>query len=192
MLLNCGVGEDSRVPWTPRRSNHWVLKEINPEYSLEGLMLKLKFQYFGHLIPRTNSFERPWCWERLKAGGEGDNRGWDGWMASLTQWTWVWASSGWWWWTGKPGVLQSMRSQRPRHDWATELKMPWRQRRKKEGTYQSRKLLAHGKFFHRIFLTYKIVCQIFAIYHTKLLDFSKLEKPKNVTCHWLPWPGALV
>ena len=67
---------------------------------------------------------RPWCWERLKAGGEGDDRGWDGWMASLTQWTWVWASSGRWWRTGKPGVLQPMGSQRVRHDWATEQKQP--------------------------------------------------------------------
>ena len=63
----------------------------------------------------------PWCWERLKVGREGDARGWDGWMASLTQWTWVWASSGNWWWTGRPGMLQSMGSQRVRHDWATEL-----------------------------------------------------------------------
>ena len=61
------------------------------------------------------------CWERLMAGGEGDDRGWDGWMASPTWWTWVWASSGSWWWTGKPGVLQSMESQRVRHDWATDL-----------------------------------------------------------------------
>ena len=63
----------------------------------------------------------PWCWERLKAGEEGDDRGWDGWMASPTQWTWVWVSSGSWWWTGRPGVLQSMGSQRVRHDWAIEL-----------------------------------------------------------------------
>ena len=65
--------------------------------------------------------ERPWCWERLKVGGEGDDRGWDGLMASLTQWTWVWVDSGSWWWTGRPGVLQSMGSQRDGHDWATEL-----------------------------------------------------------------------
>ena len=65
--------------------------------------------------------KRPWCWERWKAGGEGDDRGWDGWMASPTQWTWVWVNSGSWRWTGKPGVLQSMGSQRVRHDWATEL-----------------------------------------------------------------------
>ena len=100
-----------RVPWTARRSNQSILKEINPEYSLEGLMLKLKLQYFGHLMGRADSLKRPWCWERLKAGGEGDSRGWDGWTASPIQWTWVWASSGRWR-TGKPGVLQSMRSQR--------------------------------------------------------------------------------
>ena len=66
-------------------------------------------------------WKRSWCWERLKAGGEGDDRGWDGWMASPSRWTWVWASSGSWWWTGKPGMLQSLWSQRVRHDWATEL-----------------------------------------------------------------------
>ena len=66
-------------------------------------------------------WNRPWCRERLRAGAEGDDRGWDGWMASPTKWTWVWASSGSWWWTGKPGVLQSMGSQRVRYDWATEL-----------------------------------------------------------------------
>ena len=69
----------------------------------------------------TSHWKRPCCWERLKAGREGDDRGWDGWMASPTQWTWVWASSGSWWWTRKPGLLQSMVSQRVRHDWATEL-----------------------------------------------------------------------
>ena len=65
--------------------------------------------------------KRPWCWETLKTGGERDDRGWDGWMASLTQWTWVWVNSGSWWWTGRPGVLQSRGSQRVRQDWATEL-----------------------------------------------------------------------
>ena len=65
--------------------------------------------------------KRPWCWERLRAGGEGDNRGWDGWMASPTQWTWVWVGSRSWCWTGRPVVLQLMGSQRIRHDWVTEL-----------------------------------------------------------------------
>ena len=102
-----------RVPWTARRSNQSILKEINPEYTLAGLMLKL--QYFGHLMWRAD-LKRPWCWERLKAGGEGDDRGWDGWMASLTQWTLVWVNSRSWWWTGRPGVLQSMGSQRVRQE----------------------------------------------------------------------------
>ena len=110
-----------RVPWTARRSNQSILKEISPEYSLERLMLKLKLQYFGHLMRRTDSLEKTWSWERLKAGEERDDRGWDGWMASLTRWTWIWVSSGSWWRTEKPGVLQSMGSQRVRHDWGTEL-----------------------------------------------------------------------
>ena len=110
-----------RVPWTTRRSNQSILKEISPEYSLEGLMLKLKLQSFATWWEGLTRWKRPWCWKRLKVGGEGDDRGWDGWMASPTQWTWVWASSRSWWWTGKPGLLQSMGSQRVRHDWATEL-----------------------------------------------------------------------
>ena len=85
-----------RVPWTARRSNQSILKEISPGCSLEGLMLKLKLQYFGHLMQRTDSFERPWCWKRLRAGGEGDDRGWDGWMASPTRCIWVWMNSGSW------------------------------------------------------------------------------------------------
>ena len=83
-----------RVPWTVRRSNQSILKEISPEYSLKGLMLKLKLQYFGHLIGEPTHCKRHWCWERLKAGREQGNRGWDGWMASLTWWTWVWGSLG--------------------------------------------------------------------------------------------------
>ena len=110
-----------RVLWTERRSNQSILKEIIPEYSLEGLMLKLKLQYFGHLSKELTEWKRPWCWERLKAGGEEEDRWWDGWMASLTWWTWVWASSRSWWKTGKPGVLQSMGSQRVRHERVTEL-----------------------------------------------------------------------
>ena len=110
-----------RVPWTAKRSNSSILKEISPEYSLEGLILKLKFQYFGHLMWSLTHWERPWCWKRYKAEEEGDDRGWDGWMASPTRWIWIWVSSRSWWWTGKPGVLQSMGSQRVRHDWVTDI-----------------------------------------------------------------------
>ena len=110
-----------KVPWTGRRSNHSILKEINPEYSLGGLILKLKLQYFGHLMQRAYSFEKTLgCWEKLKAGGKGEDRRRDGWMASPTYWTWLWASSRRWWRTGKSGVLQSMGSQRVGHDWGTE------------------------------------------------------------------------
>ena len=99
--------------------NQSVLKEIRPEYSLEGLNLKLKFQYFGQQMRITDSLEKTLILGKIERG-KGEDRGWDGWMASLTQWTRVWASSRRWWRTGKPGVLQSMGLQRIVRDWATE------------------------------------------------------------------------
>ena len=102
-----------RVPWTARRSNQSILKETSPGCSLEGLMLKLKLQHFGHLMRRVDSLERLWCFsvgEGLGAGGEGDNREGNGCMASRTQCTWVWVNSGSWWWTGRPGLLRFMGS----------------------------------------------------------------------------------
>ena len=110
-----------RVPWTARRSNQSVLKEISPGISLEGMMLKLKLQYIATSCEELTHWKRLWCWEGLGAGGQGDDRGWDGWMASLTRWTWVWVNSGSWWWTGRPVVLRFMGSQRDGHDWATDL-----------------------------------------------------------------------
>ena len=122
MLLNCGVGEDSLKffglqgdPTSPsyRRSVlgvHWK----DWWWSWNSSTLATWCKEMTHL-------KRPWGWERLRARGEGDDRGWDGWMASLTQWTWVWVNSGSWWWTGKPGVLRFMGLQRVRHNWATEL-----------------------------------------------------------------------
>ena len=104
-----------RVTWIARRSNRSILKEFSPEYSLKGLMLKL--QYLATWSEELTPLKRPWCWERLKARVEGDDRRRDGWMASLTRWTWVWVSSGSWWWTGKPGVLQSMGLWRIKHVW---------------------------------------------------------------------------
>ena len=109
-----------RVPWTAGRSNQSILK-ISPRCSLEGLMLKLKLQYLATSCEELTHWNRPWCWEGLGAGGEGDNRGWDGWMASPTQWGWVWVNSRSLWWTGRPGMLRFMGFQRVRHDWATEL-----------------------------------------------------------------------
>ena len=109
-----------RVPWTARRSNQSILKEISPGCSLERLMLKLKLQSFGHLMQRTDSLEKTLMLGKIEGKWRRDDRGWDGWMASLTRWTWVWISSGSWWWTGKPGVRQSMGSQRVGHNWATK------------------------------------------------------------------------
>ena len=110
-----------RVPWTARRSNQSILKEVNLEYSLEGLMLRLKLQYFGHLMRRIDSLEKT-----LMLGGIGGRRRRGRqrmrcWMASPTRWTWVWVNSGSWWWTGRPGVLRFMGSQRVGHDWAIEM-----------------------------------------------------------------------
>ena len=121
MLLNCGVGGDSWEslglqgdPTSPshRRSVlniHW--KDWYWSWNSNTLATWCKL---------PTHWKRPWCWERLKAGGKGDDRGWDGWMASLTQWTWVWVNSESWWWTGRPGVLQPMGSQ-SRTCWATAL-----------------------------------------------------------------------
>ena len=124
MLLNCGVGKD---PWeslglqgrqtspSQRKSVlniHW--KDWGWSWSSSTLATWYK---------ELTHWKRPWCWEKLRAGGEGDDRGWGGWMASLTRWTWVWASSGRWWWMGRPRVLQSIGSQRVRHDSATELNL---------------------------------------------------------------------
>ena len=110
-----------RVSWTAQIFNQSILKQISPGCSLEGMMLKLKLQYFGHLMRRVDSLEKTLMLGGIGGRGEGDDRGWDGWMASPTQWTWVWVNSGSGWWTGRPGVLQSMGSKRVRHDWATDL-----------------------------------------------------------------------
>jgi len=108
-----------RVPWTARRSNQSILKEISPEYSLEGLMSKLKLHILATWCKELTHWKRPWCWERLRAE-EGDNRGCDGWMASLTQWPWVWTNSRRQWRPRKPGMLQSMGWQsQTTTDWTT-------------------------------------------------------------------------
>ena len=120
MLLNCGVG-DLRIPWTAKRSNQSILKEINLNIHWKDWYWSWYSNALAFWCEELTYWKRPWCWKRLKAGGEGDDRGWDDWMASLTQWTWVWVDSWSWWWTGRPGILWFMGSQRVRHDWATEL-----------------------------------------------------------------------
>ena len=109
-----------RVPWTARRYNQSILKEISPEYSLEGLMLKLKLQYFGHMMRRTDSLEKTLMLGKI----EGRRRGWQRmrWLDGIINlMDWVWVNSGSWWRTGKPGLLQSMGSQRVGHNWVAEL-----------------------------------------------------------------------
>ena len=106
-----------RVPWTARRSNQSIVKEISPGCSSEGLMLKLKLHYFDHLMQRADSLEKPLMLGKIE-GRRRRGRGWDGWMA---WWTWVWVDSGSWWWTGRPGVMRFMGSQRVGHDWVTEM-----------------------------------------------------------------------
>ena len=110
-----------RVPWTARRSSQSILREISPGCSLEGLMLKLKLQYFGHLMWRVVSLEKTDAgrdWGQEEKGMTEDEMAW---MASPTQRTWVWVNSRGWWWTWRPGVLQFMGLQRVRHDWVTKL-----------------------------------------------------------------------
>ena len=97
------------------------LKEITPEYSLEDWCWIWNSNPLATWCEELTHLQRPLCWEKLKARIEGGNRRWDGWMASLTQWTWVWVKSRSWWWTGKPSMLPSMGSQWVGHDWATEL-----------------------------------------------------------------------
>ena len=111
-----------RIPWTARRSNQSILKEISPGCSLEDWCWSWNSSTLATSCEELTHWKRPWCWERLGAGGEGDDRGWDGWMASPTWWAWIWVNSGSLWWTGRPGVLWFMGSQRAGHDWATELK----------------------------------------------------------------------
>ena len=118
MLLSCGVGEDSWESFGQQGD------QTSPFYRNYALNIHWKdwcWSWSSNTLAtwckELTHWKRPWCWERLKAAGEGDNRGRDGCMTSPTQWTWVWASSGSWWWTGKPGVLQSMGSQRVGHDW---------------------------------------------------------------------------
>ena len=122
MLLNYGVGEDS---WESLgQQGH----PTSPSQRKSDLNIHWK-DWCWSWISNTSAtwceelthWKRPWCWERLKVGGEGDNRRWGGWTASPTRWTWVWVGSGSWWWTGRPVELQSIRLQRVRHDWATEL-----------------------------------------------------------------------
>ena len=109
-----------RIPWTARRSSQSILISVMGVHWKDWCW-SWNSNTLATWCEELTHWKRPWCWEKLKAGGEGDDRGWDGWMASLTRWTWVWVSSRSWWWTGKPGKPQSMGSQTVGQGWATEL-----------------------------------------------------------------------
>ena len=111
-----------RVPWTARRSSQSILKEICPGFNWKDWCWSWNSNTLATSCKEFTHWKRPCCWEGLGAGGEVVDRGWDGWVASPTRWTWVWVNSGSWWWTGRPGVLRFMGSQIVGHNWATELK----------------------------------------------------------------------
>ena len=110
-----------RVPWTARKSNQSILKEISPNIHWRDWCWSWNSYTLATWCKELTHRKRSWCWWRFKVGGKEGDRGWDGWMASQTQWTWVWVNSGSWWCTGRPGVLQSKGLQRVGHDWVTEL-----------------------------------------------------------------------
>ena len=110
-----------RVPWTARRSNQYSLRKSVLNIHRKDWCWSWNSSTLATWCKELTHLKRPWCWERLMAGGEGDERGWDGWIASPIQWTWVWVDSEICWWTGRPGVLRFMGSQRVRHDWVIEL-----------------------------------------------------------------------
>ena len=122
IILNCGVGEDSWQSLGLQGDPISLYERKSALIHWKDWCWRWSSHTFATWWEELTLWKRPWCWERWRAGGEGGDRGWDGWMASLTRWTWVWVSSRSWWWTGRPGVLQSMGPQRVGHDWATELK----------------------------------------------------------------------
>ena len=121
MLLNCGAEEDSWESLGLQGDQTNQSKGNQPWIFIGRTNAEAETPTLRPPDAKSWHFRNDGCWERLKAGGKGNNRGWDGWMASLTQWTWVWVNSGSWWWTGRPGVLQSLGLQRAWHDWVTEL-----------------------------------------------------------------------
>ena len=162
-----------RVPWTPRRSSQSILKEISPEYWRDWYW-SWNSNTLVTWCEELTHWKRPWGWERLKARGEGDDRGWDGWMASATQWTWVWVSSRSWWWTGRPGMLQSMGLQRVGHDWATELN--WSLLRLKLTSRNERSSLKI-EFSEKIFVYLHFMVLLQNVTHT-----LKVQKETKLQC----------
>ena len=128
-------------PVHPKGNQSWVF--------IGRTVVKAETPIFWPPDVKSRHLKRPWCWERPKAGGEGDDRRWDGWIASPTQWTWVWVGCGSWWWTRRPEVLQSMGSQRVGHDWVTEVN--WR---KKWEDFHPKKATGLDNFGEKLYQTF--------------------------------------
>ena len=143
MLLNCGAGKTLESPLNSKGIKPVNLKEINPENPLKDWCWSWNSNTLAIWREESTHWKRPWCWERLRAG-EGDDRGWNVWIASLTQWTWVWVNSGKWWWTGRPGMLDSIGPQRVRCHWVTELN--WTDRLYRYKTLIFKNILFHKEF----------------------------------------------
>ena len=168
-----------RVPWTARWSNQSILKEISPGCSLEGLMLKLKLHSFVTWCKELTHLKRPWCWERLKTGEEGDDRGWDIWMASLIRWTWVWVASRSWWWT-----------------WRSVCCSPW-DRKESNTTERLNWTELNWIMFKCIIQWYKYIYIIIKQQHYSSLELFSCWKTDNLyslksnspfPCPSSPWP----
>ena len=160
MLLNCGVEKALESPLDCKESQPVHSKWVQSWVFIGRTDVETETPLATWCEELTH-LRRPWCWERLRAGGEQDDRGWDGWMASLTQWTWVWVDSSSWWWIGRPGMLQFMESQRVGHDWTTELIM------------YDRCGLINCK------AAWSMLCMVY-FYQTKILKTTNLYLPKQV------------
>ena len=156
-----------RVPWTSRRTNQSILKEISSENSLEGLMLKL--HYFGNLMWKTDSLEESLMLGKIEGKKWRDDRRWDGWRASLTQWTWVWANSVRLWRTGKSGVLQSMGFRRVGHNWVSEWQSMF--------SYRSLHTYTHTPIPNYVFLQSLVGCRLWG--HTESTRLKRLSSSSS-------------
>ena len=165
-----------RFPWTARRSNQSNLRKSVLNFYWNGWCWSWNSKTLTTWCKELTYLKRPWCWERLKAGGEGDDRGWDGWMASPTWWTWVWVGSQSWWWTGKPGVLQSLGSQRVGHKWETEL----------NSVYFLRYCTVRLKMFY--FLC-SFLCMYICIIHAR--SITNLWQYSTITAGCISWVPRL-
>ena len=173
-----------RVPWTARRSNQSSKRRSVLGAHWKDWCWSWNSNTLATWCKELTHWKRPWCWERLGAGGKGDDRGWDGWMASPTRWTWVWVNSGSWWWTGRPGVLWFIGLQRLGHDWAAELNKP----SKKQASLSIKRRRVWNKI-HQNITGVEIRGNNLPLFSLKLSLISKcnFRRLECWLCHWPPF-----